>query len=483
MTRVLVPPHAGVLSALGLAVAPERRTAIGSVMARLDDMGGDALAAVFDGLASRNGSAPNVAHIARMRYRGQGHELEVSFDQGMTPSALGERFAALHVRRYGFVLPLPVEVVSARSVRSGDTRSVALSRTGASTWSKQLGVDDGGPLEATVAWSSCRRAAGCDDACPGRVDGSRVADRRLVHGTQLERPKTKVQSHSAESRITSHESRACSIPSRLSVMSHAVSMIAEEMGTVLERGALSPNIRERRDASSALFDASGRMIAQAAHIPVHLGAMPESVRAVLERNPAPGDVFLLNDPYRGGSHLPDLTMVEAIGLDGELVGFAAVRAHHADVGGMSPGSMPRGATELVQEGIIVPPVRIARGDTFEADILALVLANVRTPDERMGDLKAQRAACAAGRDGWVALLQKEGVDRMKAAGDGAARLHRAARPRANRATRHGQRLGEGRARGRRRDRRRRRRRRVGPIGRRQPSSATSPGRHRWCAAT
>jgi N-methylhydantoinase A len=150
MTRVLVPPHAGVLSALGLAVAPERRTAIGSVMARLDEMDAEALAAVFDRLASRNGSAPNVAHIARMRYRGQGHGLEVAFDQGMTPSALGERFAAMHVRRYGFELPLPVEVVSARSVRSGDTRSVALSRSGKSTWSEQANVDDGSPLEARI---------------------------------------------------------------------------------------------------------------------------------------------------------------------------------------------------------------------------------------------------------------------------------------------------------------------------------------------
>lgn len=206
-------------------------------------------------------------------------------------------------------------------------------------------------------------------------------------------------------------------PLALSVMSHAVAMIAEEMGTVLERGALSPNIRERRDASSALFDASGRMIAQAAHIPVHLGAMPESVRAVRERRPVPGDVYLLNDPFRGGSHLPDLTMVEAIGYEGRLAGFAAVRAHHADVGGMSPGSMPRGATELVQEGIVVPPVRIARGAAFEEEMLALILANVRTPDERMGDLKAQRAACAAGRDGWVALLRREGVARMAEACD------------------------------------------------------------------
>ncbi|MEO6443775.1 MAG: hydantoinase B/oxoprolinase family protein [Gemmatimonadaceae bacterium] len=196
-------------------------------------------------------------------------------------------------------------------------------------------------------------------------------------------------------------------PLALTVFSNAVAMIAEEMGTVLERGALSPNIRERRDASSALFDGEGRMIAQAAHIPVHLGAMPEAVRAVRERNPVPGDVFLLNDPYRGGSHLPDLTMVEAIGEAGRIVGYAAVRAHHADVGGMSPGSMPRGATELVQEGIIVPPVRIARFDDWNEELLALLLANVRTPDERFGDLRAQRAACAAGRDGWLALRGRE----------------------------------------------------------------------------
>jgi N-methylhydantoinase B len=206
-------------------------------------------------------------------------------------------------------------------------------------------------------------------------------------------------------------------PLTLTVMSHAVAMIAEEMGTVLERGALSPNIRERRDASSAIFDAGGRMIAQAAHIPVHLGAMPESVRAVRERHPGPGDVFLLNDPYRGGSHLPDLTMVEAVGLDGRIVGFTSVRAHHADVGGMSPGSMPRGATELVQEGIIVPPVRIAHGDDFDEEMLEFILANVRTPDERRGDLKAQRAACAAGRDGWLALLAREGEEELARAGD------------------------------------------------------------------
>ena len=206
-------------------------------------------------------------------------------------------------------------------------------------------------------------------------------------------------------------------PLSLAVMNHAVAMIAEEMGTVLERGSLSPNIRERRDASSALFDAAGRMVAQAAHIPVHLGAMPESVRAVRDRKPHPGDVFLLNDPFHGGSHLPDLTMVKAIALGGKIAGYAAVRAHHADVGGMSPGSMPQGATELVQEGIILPPVRLERAGVPDASMLELVLANVRTPEERRGDLAAQRGACAAGAAGWRALIAREGAARLHAACD------------------------------------------------------------------
>lgn len=203
-------------------------------------------------------------------------------------------------------------------------------------------------------------------------------------------------------------------PLQLTVMANAVSMIAEEMGAVLIRGALSPNIRERRDASCALFDARGRMVAQAAHIPVHLGAMPESVTAVMAQGPEAGDVFLLNDPYRGGSHLPDLTLVEAVGIDGGIGGFAAVRAHHADVGGMTPGSMPQGATELVQEGLIIPPIRLVRRGMVDEELLSLILANVRTPGERHGDLEAQRAACAAGALGWRLLVEREGVEQLDA---------------------------------------------------------------------
>ena len=206
-------------------------------------------------------------------------------------------------------------------------------------------------------------------------------------------------------------------PLELSVLAHSVAMVAEEMGAVLVRSALSPNIRERRDASSAIFDREGRMIAQAAHIPVHLGAMPESVAAVRARKPNPGDVFLLNDPYHGGSHLPDLTLVEAVEIDGVIGGYTAVRAHHADVGGMSPGSMPQGATELVQEGLIVPPVRLVRAGALDDELLEFVLANVRTPAERRGDLGAQLAACATGASGWRALATRLGMAKLDAACD------------------------------------------------------------------
>jgi N-methylhydantoinase B len=167
----------------------------------------------------------------------------------------------------------------------------------------------------------------------------------------------------------------------LSVASAALTGIAEEMGTVLVRSSLSANIKERRDCSAALFDARGRMVAQAEHIPVHLGAMPESVAAVIAHNPQPGETWILNDPFAGGSHLPDITMVTAFDR-----AFACTRAHHSDVGGITPGSLPATSTSIWQEGVIVPPVRLT------AEVLEILLANVRTPEIRRGDLAAQAAA-------------------------------------------------------------------------------------------
>ncbi len=183
-------------------------------------------------------------------------------------------------------------------------------------------------------------------------------------------------------------------PVTLSVLSAALTGVVEEMGATLVRGAYSSNIKERRDSSAALFDAGGRMVAQAAHIPVHLGAMPDAVAAVRHRRPRPGDVWLLNDPFRGGTHLPDITMVSPVVLPGDdrIVAHAVTRAHHNDVGGMSPGSMPADSTELLQEGLVIPPVRIVAGGEVVEDVVELILANVRVPEVRRGDLRAQIAA-------------------------------------------------------------------------------------------
>jgi N-methylhydantoinase B len=181
-------------------------------------------------------------------------------------------------------------------------------------------------------------------------------------------------------------------PVTLQVMANALRAVAEEMEAALVRSAFSPNIKERRDCSTAIFDAQGRMVVQSASIPVHLGAMPEAVGAARARGAAPGEVWLVNDPYRGGTHLPDLTMISALPIEGALAAYAVTRAHHADVGGMAPGSMPAGSRELVQEGLVIPPVRLAAAGAVVPDVLDLLLANTRTPAEREGDLRAQLAA-------------------------------------------------------------------------------------------
>src|SRR6185503_5462871 len=178
---------------------------------------------------------------------------------------------------------------------------------------------------------------------------------------------------------------------------------------VLVHSALSPNIRERRDASAALFDAEGEMIAQAAHIPVHLGALADAVAAVRAEQPRPGDLFLLNDPYAGGSHLPDITVIGAIDVDGAVGGYSVVRAHHSDVGGATPGSMPAGARDLYAEGVVIPPGR------WTAEVEHVLLANVRTPAMRRGDLAAQRAAVLRGADGLRALAERHGWQALQGA--------------------------------------------------------------------
>src|SRR5438876_12295691 len=159
----------------------------------------------------------------------------------------------------------------------------------------------------------------------------------------------------------------------LQLIGASLRSIADEMGAVLIRSAFSANIKERRDCSTALFDRRGRMIAQAEHIPVHLGAMPDAVAAVRAHDPGPEDVFILNDPYTGGTHLPDITLVSHTAL-----GFAVTRAHHADVGGSEPGSLPAGSRRLEEEGVVIPPTRL------DADVLEGLVGQMRNPAERRG---------------------------------------------------------------------------------------------------
>ena len=209
----------------------------------------------------------------------------------------------------------------------------------------------------------------------------------------------------------------------LEILRNQLEGVAEEMGEVLITSAYSSNIKERRDCSTALFDSTGRLVAQAEHIPVHLGAMPEAVDAVLDHDPGPGDVFVLNDPFAGGTHLPDVTMVSPIAVeangekDGDIMGYAVSRAHHADVGGMTPGSMPAGAREIHQEGLRLPPTHLVENGEIRADVQELVLANVRNPRERRADLRAQIAANSRGAERLKTLIADHGDERVRAAFD------------------------------------------------------------------
>ena len=204
-------------------------------------------------------------------------------------------------------------------------------------------------------------------------------------------------------------------PIELELFRHLLVSIAEEMGAVLRKTSYSANIKERRDYSCAVYDSSGETVAMGDHMPVHLGAMPLSVRHAMQAfDFAPGDVAILNDPFRGGTHLPDITAVSGVFVKGKRkpAFYVANRAHHADVGGMSPGSMPL-AREIYQEGIRIPPILLVRGGQFDRELLGLILANVRTPEEREGDLLAQCMAIRRGEQRLLDLVAKYGMAKVR----------------------------------------------------------------------
>lgn len=198
-------------------------------------------------------------------------------------------------------------------------------------------------------------------------------------------------------------------PVSLQVLVGALRAACEEMGAVLVRSAHSPNIKERRDCSTALFDAAGELVMQAEHIPVHLGSMADAVAAIIDEPQHPGDLWILNDPYAGGTHLPDITLISPLFADGSgPIGFAASRAHHADVGGPTPGGMPADSTRLDQEGVVIAPTRA------DGELLGRLARQMRNPQERLADLRAQRAANLAGARRIDELVERMGAAALAA---------------------------------------------------------------------
>lgn len=203
-------------------------------------------------------------------------------------------------------------------------------------------------------------------------------------------------------------------PITLEVMRNAFQSVAEEMGAALIRTALSPNIKDRRDCSTGIYSPQGELVAQAEHIPLHLGLMPSVVKSTLRFFPleklAPGDAILTNDPYISGSHLPDICIISPLFVEGRCMGILANLAHHVDIGGIAPGGMPTNSTEIFQEGIRIPPVRIRKGGRVDEELLALITNNVRTSREALGDFQAQLAANTVGERRLAEIVARYGSE-------------------------------------------------------------------------
>ncbi|HLL77922.1 MAG TPA: hydantoinase B/oxoprolinase family protein [Ktedonobacteraceae bacterium] len=421
--RVFIPRYPGVLSAMGMVLAPIVKDYARTVMLDAYGLREDDLQSAFEALeaqadaaiaseASTGSETVRKQRAYDLRYLGQSYELTID-DAGSLAITL-DGFHTMHEQRYGHSHPeQAVQIVSIRLRVVIQPEMPALP-----TQPLDMPSPDRALLgERVMTFVSGEHLARVYDRALLRHGNRIIGPALLVQedctvllppGWQghidawgnIEATPVKVEAGALSSSAMKSDPDSIS----LEVFKHLFASAAEEMGVTLGRTAYSPNIKERKDYSCACFDAQGRMIAQAAHIPVHLGAMPASVRAAIERFPTfePGDLVVLNDPYLGGTHLPDITMVQPVFIDadpdgrrGELFGFVASRAHHADIGGMSPGSMPM-SRELFQEGFIIPPIKLVKRGVVNEEALELFYRNVRTPWERRGDLDAQMAASKVG---------------------------------------------------------------------------------------
>ncbi|MGB8328546.1 MAG: hydantoinase B/oxoprolinase family protein [Polyangiales bacterium] len=352
-----------------------------------------------------------------LRYRGTETALAVDFE---SPDEMRAAFEKLHRLEFGYIRPdHPIESTTLRLTVQLSCAKPALPET-------ELGT--GAPLRSTQLWSSgslveapvyLRESFPIAVEVPGPalvldatgtivVDAGFVAVRDQRDYLILRDAQTETSREDADTRVD---------PVLLEVFHNQFKSIAEQMGVVLQRTAMSTNIRDRLDFSCAVFDAAGNLVANAPHIPVHLGAMSESVRAILDANVrvSPGDVFVTNDPAAGGSHLPDITVVTPVhDGDGVLRFVVASRGHHADVGGLTPGSMPPFSTRLEEEGVVLRGIKIVERGTFQEDLLRQALTGgrypARNPDENLADIQAQIAANEKGTQLLDELLCRYGTN-------------------------------------------------------------------------
>ena len=425
MATILCPRASGVLSALGLAAADRRATEQRTVLLAGDALADDALAAARDELADGARATLGASGDVRLdvaydvRYRGQAHELTVRDLAQPGVAQLRATFEDLHEERYGYRdADAPIEVVTIRATASvaGPRLDLAAGASAGSDRSRRTVVFAGEEHDAEILRGEPapgERLAGpaiCELpeatlAVPPGWHGAVDDAGTIVLEREAERPEPAARAAGPGAGAASLD------PIDLQVVTGALRAACEEMGATLVRSAHSANIKERRDCSTALFDPAGEMVMQAEHIPVHLGAMPAAVAAVLDEDHADGRPWILNDPYRGGTHLPDITVVTPVLHDGELLGFAASRAHHADVGGRTPGSMPADSTTLDEEGVVIAPRPLD-----EAAIDELV-EQMRQPEQRRADLRAQLAANRTGARRLVELAERLGHAALREATD------------------------------------------------------------------
>ncbi|KAA5805310.1 5-oxoprolinase [Alkalicaulis satelles] len=438
ITTVLIHPQAGLLSAYGIGLAPVRAVREAGLERALDADGlreaGPVLTQLADearGSAAGQG-AQNIRIRREWRVRAAGSDTAISVGDGAL-EAMRAEFAAAHERLFGFAPDADAALVleSAAASAEGDPPGAGL---------KPAPLPAGDAPPQAAAQAQIYAGGGWRDAPVYRLAG-------IAPGPDIEGPALIADDHqtivlepgwrarrspdgmliltrdsAASAAASAHASdHSAPDPVTLELFNRRFMGVAEQMGAVLERTAHSVNIKERLDFSCAVFDADGGLVANAPHMPVHLGSMSASVRAALDAHPdlGPRDAVALNAPWNGGTHLPDITVIQPVcAPDGERLFFVAARGHHADVGGIAPGSMPPFSTRIEEEGVVLDAVRLLKDGRFEAGAVRAALEAgpypARNPDQNIADLKAQLAACAAGGRALMEMTAREGLTTVRA---------------------------------------------------------------------